>query len=262
MSNNTNNRWFTVIVLLLLTANIVTLALLWINKKPERGFLNDPPPPPPPGGQAFEFITHELKLDAAQQEAYKKLRDEHQSQVRPLQDSIGKAKDSFFELLKLENVTDSMVERYSKKIGNMEQQRDVFTFRHFQKLRAICNKEQQIKFDSVIQQALKQMAPPRGPRPPAIGREPGNVERRDDGSLPKPGMRPDGKRPPPPEGMMPAGNRPPPPPGMRRGEEGPPPPNGEMRPPPPGYGPPPPGMRPPPPGRRPGGPPAQQKDSL
>lgn len=262
MSNTTNNRWFTIIVLLLLTANIVTLALLWINKKPDRGFIN-PPPPPPPGGQAFEFITHELKLDPEQQETYKKLRDEHQSQVRPLQDSIGKAKDSFFDLLKLENVTDSMVENYSNRIGNMEQQRDVFTFRHFQKLRAICNAAQKIKFDSVIQQALKRMSPARGPRPPAIGREREDVEQRNDRPFPKPGMRPEGKRPPPPnDGMMPAGNRPPPPPGMRPGEGGPPPPNGEMRPPPPGYGPPTPGMRPPPPGRRPGGPPPQQKDSL
>jgi Spy/CpxP family protein refolding chaperone len=263
MSNTTNNRWFTVIVLLLLTANLVTLALLWAHKNPERGFLNPPPPTPQPGGQVFQFITNELKLDSSQQEVYKKLRDEHQLQVRPLQDSIGKAKDSFFDLLKLENVTDSMVENYSSRIGNMEQQRDVFTFRHFQKLRTICNKEQKIKFDSIIQQALKQMGPPRGPRPPAIARAYEDAEQRNDRPLPKPGLRPDGKRPPPlPNGeMMPASNRPPPPPGMRPGEGGPPLPNGEMRPPPPGYGPPPPGMRPRPPGKRPGEPPPQ-KDSI
>ena len=33
MNNLTNNRWLSVITLLLLTANIVTLALLWTNKK-------------------------------------------------------------------------------------------------------------------------------------------------------------------------------------------------------------------------------------
>ena len=241
MSNSTNNRWFTVIMLLLLTANMVTLALLWTNKKPDRGFLN---PPPPPGGQAFEFLTHELKLDAAQQEAYKKLRDDHQMQVRPLQDSIGKAKDSFFDLLKQANVTDSMVENFSRKIGNLEQQRDVFTFRHFQKLRAICNKEQQIKFDSIIQQALHQMAPARRPGP-GIGQQGPGFEKRNGDAAPMPGRKPGDRRPPPPPGeMMPAGDRPPPP-GMRP-EGGPPPPG--MR---PGDGPPPPGMRPPPPGMRP-----------
>ena len=249
MSNTTNNRWFTVIVLLLLTANMVTLALLWTNKKPDRGFLNPPPPPPQGGGQVFEFLSHELKLDSAQQETYKKLRDEHQSQVRPVQDSIGKAKDSFFDLLKQENVSDSMVENFSRKIGNLEQQRDVFTFRHFQKLRAICNKEQQIKFDSIIQQALQQMAPARRPRP-GMGQEAPGYDKRNGDAARMPDRKQDGKRPPPPDGMMPAGDRPPPPPGM--GPEG--------GPPPPGDGPPPPRMRPPPPGKRPGGPPPQ-KDS-
>lgn len=256
MSNTTNNRWFTVIMLLLLTANIVTLALLWTNKKPDRGFLN-PPPPAPPGGQAFEFLTHELKLDAAQQEAYKKLRDEHQSQVRPLQDSIGKAKDNFFDLLKQANVTDSMVENFSSKIGNLEQQRDIFTFRHFQKLRAICTKEQQIKFDSIIQLALHQMAPARRPGPGMRQEGPG-FEKRNGDAAPMPDRKPGGKRPPPPPGeMMPAGDRPPPPPPGMRPEGGPPP---GMR---PGDGPPPPGMRPPPPPGmrpRPGGPP--KNDTL
>jgi len=258
MKSIANNRWLSVVILLLLTANMITLAFLWTGKKADKEYFNEPPPPPPPGGQVFEFLTHELKLDSAQQEAYKKLRDEHRSQVRPFQDSIGKAKDSFFDLLKQENVSDSMVEAYSKKIGNLEQQRDVFTFRHFQKLRAICNKEQQIKFDSIIQQALKQMAPARPPGPGMDRPEPG---RKGDGPMRRQGMKPDGNRPPPPPGgMRPAGDEPPPPgmrpgdgppPGMRPGE-GPPP--GGMRPPPPG------GMRPPPPGMRPGGPP--KKDTL
>lgn len=254
MSNTTNNRWFTVIVLLLLTANIVTLALLWINKKPDRGFLN-PPPPPPQGGQAFEFLTHELKLDDAQQEAYKKLREDHQGQVRPVRDSISKAKDLFFDLLKQGNVADSQVQLLSRKIGDLEQQRDIITFRHFQKLRAICNKEQQIKFDSIIQQALQLMAPARRPQP-GIGQEAPGLEKRNEEAAPMHGRKPGDKRPPPAGNMMPAGDRPPPPPGMRP-EGGPPP---GMR---PGDGPPPPGMRPPPPPGmrpRPGGPPP--KDTL
>ncbi|MBK7306324.1 MAG: hypothetical protein IPI88_04330 [Chitinophagaceae bacterium] len=78
MSNATNNRWLTIITLLLLTANIVTLALLWTNKKPDREEFIPPPPPQQPGGQVFEFISNELKLDSAQQETYKKLREEHQ----------------------------------------------------------------------------------------------------------------------------------------------------------------------------------------
>lgn len=258
MSNTTNNRWLTIITLLLLTANIVTLALLWTNKKPDREHYNPPPPQQQPGGQVFQFLTNELKLDSLQQETYKKLREAHQAGVKPLQDSIGKAKDSFFELLKQENVSDSLVEGFSKKIGNLEQQRDVFTFRHFQQLRAICNNEQKIKFDSIIQQALKQMAPP-GRQRPGVGKEGPGEERRNDGPLPKPGMKPGGKRPPPPvDDIRPDGGPPPHPPlGGWRPEDGPPPHPPGMG---PGDGPPPPngGKRPHPPGMR----PPPKKDSV
>ena len=258
MNNITNNRWITVIVLLLLTANIITLALLWTSKRTGGEYIESreaPPPPPQQGGQVFEFLSRELKLDSTQQEAYRKLRDEHQSQVRPLQDSIGQSKDSFFALLQKENVTDADIAALNKRTGDLEQQKDLFTFRHFQKLRAICSKEQQAKFDSIIQQALRQLA---GPGRPGPGMQGPGRDRTDGPSMQRPGAKPAGHRPPPPPGMPPADGPPPdrmhpgdgPPPGMRPGH-----------PPPDGMRPPPPGMRPPPPGMRPGNKPAQ-KDSM
>ena len=76
MSNYTNNRWLSVITLLLLTANIVTLALLWTNKKTGKPNFDKPPTAKQqPGGQVFEFVSHQLKLDDAQQKMYKQLRD-------------------------------------------------------------------------------------------------------------------------------------------------------------------------------------------
>jgi Spy/CpxP family protein refolding chaperone len=168
MNNFTNNRWVPVITLLLLTANIVTLTLLWTNKKTvgreEHRF------PPPPQGQVFEFLTRELKLDAAQQEAYKKLRDEHQAGVRDIRENIQrKAKEDLFELLKKPAVSDSEVHVYSSKAAAADQQLDEFTFHHFQKLRAICNPDQQKRFDEIIQEALQQMGPRRPGPPPGMG---------------------------------------------------------------------------------------------
>ena len=122
--------------------------------------------PPPPGGQVFEFLTHELRLDSSQQEAYKKLRDEHQAGQRELQDNIRDAKDALFSLLKQPDVPDSLVHVYSRKAVEADQQLDEFTFRHFQKLRAICNADQQKRFDEIIQDALHRMAAPRRQGPP------------------------------------------------------------------------------------------------
>jgi Spy/CpxP family protein refolding chaperone len=175
MNNSTNNRWLSVVTLLLLTANIVTLALLWTNKTRHKEEVR----PMPSGGQVFEFLTHELKLDSAQQGAYKKLRDEHQAGQRGLQDNIRKTKDALFSLLKQPSVPDSLVHAYSRKAVEADQQLDEFTFRHFQKLRAICNAEQQKRFDEIIQEALHRMAPPRRQGPPP-GMRPGD-------DLPPPG---------------------------------------------------------------------------
>jgi periplasmic protein CpxP/Spy len=167
MSNATNNRWLSVITLLLLTANIVTLAMLWANKNSEKRTDELPPN----GGRAFEFIIQELKLDSAQQLAYAKLREEHQLGQRENRDSINKTKDNLFELLKQTNVTDSILNIYSSRIGYFEQQRDLVNFKHFQKLRAICTKEQQIKFDSIIKEVMRRMGGPKGqqgPPPPRM----------------------------------------------------------------------------------------------
>lgn len=169
MNNFTNNRWLSVITLLLLTANIVTLALLWTNKKNDRAFENRRGQP---GGQVFEFINEELNLDSVQQLRYQILREEHQAGVRPLQDSIRIAKNRFFDFLQEENVAETTIQEYSQRIGELEQQRDVITFKHFQKLRALCNKTQQAKFDNIIKDVLRRMGgPKRPPGPPPPGME-------------------------------------------------------------------------------------------
>jgi protein CpxP len=194
MSAFTNNRLLPVITLLLLTANIVTLGYLWMNRS---NTIKEHVLPGQPAGPVFEFLTKELQLDSSQQQAYTILREEHQAGQRPLQDSIRKAKDALFELLKNQNIPDSLVQAQSNKAAFAEQQLDLFTFKHFQKLRAICTVTQQKKFDEIIQEVLRRMAPAKrqqGPPPSGIR-----------GGMP----------PPPGEGPGPEGERrpPPPPPG-------------------------------------------------
>ena len=145
---NINNRWLTLFTLLLVTANIVTLSLLWIHHKGngpgDKNFR------PPPRGQIFEFVNQELKLDSVQREGYRKLREEHQAGQRSIEDSIKKQKDIFFAMLQQPGIADSAIETGAKRIAEAEQKLELLTFRHFQKVRAICNAAQQKKFDEII----------------------------------------------------------------------------------------------------------------
>ena len=175
MTDFLKNRWLSVITILLLIANIVTLTLLWANnKKTDTNKIL-----PPSSGSVFEFITKELNLDQQQQDAYKILRDEHRAAQQILQDSIRKAKNAFFELMESPTVSDSLLHAASSKAVVFQQQLDILTFKHFQKVRVLCNAEQQIKFDNVIQDALRKMSnarpqgPPGGPLPPGARGENG-----------------------------------------------------------------------------------------
>ena len=169
MNNTKNSHWLSVATIILLVANIVTLVLLWSHKRNGGG---DQKHPPPPSGPVFEFVSRELQFDSLQKEAYSRLRDEHRAAQQPLQDSIGKVKDAFFALLQQPNVADSTIEAAAKRAGEAEQQLEILTFRHFQKVRILCKPEQQKKFDSIIQDVLRRMSPPKGRQgpPPPDGR--------------------------------------------------------------------------------------------
>ena len=188
------NKFLSVATLFLLLVNMVILYLLWSHKKPRHDMDNIPPP-----GPVFEFVNRELKLTTQQQDEYKKLREMHQANQKPLLDSIHAAKDAFFELLKQPGITDSTLNIYSNKLISLQQELEIITFKHFQQLRVICTPEQQIKFDQIIHEVLHQMAGPKrgkGGQPPPPDRNESDRDHRLTKEPDPEGVRP-GAPPPP-----------------------------------------------------------------
>ncbi|MEI9958666.1 MAG: hypothetical protein WDM90_20685 [Ferruginibacter sp.] len=134
------------------------------------------------------------------------MRDEHQAGQKPLQDSIRSAKETLFDLLKQPAAPDSLVQAASNKAAAADAQLELFTFKHFQKLRAICTVTQQKKFDEIIQDVLHRMAMPqrRNPQEPPPQGMHGDKP-------PPPGEGPEGGMPPPRDGHGDKGMPPPPP---------------------------------------------------
>lgn len=163
MSIFNNNRWMTFVVLLLLAANITTLALLW-NRSGETA--TERPLPGRGGGGPFEYLSRELKLDDQQRQAYAALRDEHRRKADAIEQEIRKAKDDYFGLLKTPAVADSVLKPYLARITAKEEELDLHTFHHFQDVRRLCNPGQQQRFDEIIQEALHSMRPGRQGPPP------------------------------------------------------------------------------------------------
>ena len=175
------NKWVGIITSVLLIANIITLTLLWSGNRQTGN--ESPLPHTPGGGAAFEFVVKELGLNEQQQNAYKLLRDEHQQQMKPLADSVAILKNSYFALLKDTTVTDNKLVEYGAKTMQYQQQIDLVTFKHFQKLRLLCTNEQKQKFDTIIQDVLRRLSHQR----PALRNSPPphhTGEREEDGPPP------------------------------------------------------------------------------
>lgn len=174
------NKLLTWLVVLLVIANAVTITMFWLGRAKH---------PPQPKGSPQEFLVKELKMDSSQQKRFDLLRKEHQEAAEIIREKIKTAKESFFDLLKQANVTDSTKQAAAKAISNNTEELDILTWNHFQKLRALCTTEQQKKFDEIIQEVSRMMGQPR----PPVG--PGN------GPKDPPPGGPGGDRPPPPQNL-------------------------------------------------------------
>lgn len=163
MSIFSNNRLLSIVTLALLVVNIFTLVLLWKHKNIEPPHMGNNQLPPQ---QLFEFVTKELGLNDSQQNAYKLLREEHQKGQKKLQENIKMAKDSFFALLKNNFVSDTLLSKENDKVAKAIAEIDLYNFKHFQQVRAICTAEQKVKFDAILKEIFNRMGNGRRPPPP------------------------------------------------------------------------------------------------
>jgi periplasmic protein CpxP/Spy len=157
MNRPPRQKWLLILVAILLLTNIATLSIYWFKKPDHEGG------PGRDGGnrekKMGQFMVDQLKFDATQEAIYWKLRDSMMVIQKPVMDSIRNAKKRFFDLLNQSETTDSMLMTHSNEIAEMQKKLDIVTFRHFQKVRAICRPDQLQKFDTVIKEIVNRMTP-------------------------------------------------------------------------------------------------------
>lgn len=174
MNPNSNKKALSILVILLLIANVATIVLFWFGKENKTQQSK---------GGAATFIIKELNFSQEQQAQYLALVKEHQQGAHSIRDEIKHAKDDFFSLLSQPKVTDIEKQAAAKKASISTEKLDLFTFNHFEKVRAICNPTQQQKFDAIIKQVIQMMGEqhPNGRRP-----RQGPPYERPEGELPPP----------------------------------------------------------------------------
>jgi periplasmic protein CpxP/Spy len=162
-------------VIILILANIVMLATFFIARVHKT---------PHPSQAPTLFIEKELGFDEAQKQKFDELHKEHHSEAEEVRRKINEEEDSLFSLLP--NVSsDSAKEQLIKQLAFNKSEIDRMTFDHFRKVREMCTPSQQKKFDAIIHDVIRMIAPqpPQGPPGPP-GRPP----------LPPPPPPPPGER--------------------------------------------------------------------
>ncbi len=155
-----NTKFLKIVIIVLLFINIATLWFMWRTNNHHGG-------QPPQGREdAGGFLTHELMLNDAQQKQFSQLKEEHHAAAEELQEDARELHHQYFELLHAPSADSVIVLKFAEAIAANQKQMELITFYHFQKIRAICTPEQQKKFDEVIGEALRMMAPKPQGHPP------------------------------------------------------------------------------------------------
>lgn len=157
MSLTEKPKFLTALIVALLLLNFGTLAFLWTHGPGQHG--------PERGPDVFHFIVHELMMTDAQQKQYAEMRDEHHAKIEELHRQSRDLHDKLFFLLQSPAPDSSMVDKVTDSIAANQKQEELITFHHFAQVRAMCTPEQQKKFDEIISEALRMMAPPPAPPP-------------------------------------------------------------------------------------------------
>lgn len=186
MNTNIKSKLFSSTIILLLLVNTAAIAFMLLNKNKKTKH----PAPIEQQGNAFVFLVKELKLDSNQIQQYTTLLNAHRASADSIKIIKRQAKESLFSLLKTSNETDANVQLQLNNIAQLERSFDEITFAHFKKVRALCNTQQQAKFDEVIATAMKMQAPQH--RPPPHDRRP--PEDREQNGIPEDDNRPPHER--------------------------------------------------------------------
>lgn len=158
------NKFFAIIIIFLLLLNLGTLSFLFIKSGNEKHH-------PHHGRQdPGEFLINELGLDEQQKVEFNKLKEEHHSQMKALQDSIKVQRELLPNIIDSGN--DSLAVAVSNKIGSYQQRVEYATYAHFKKVKSICTQDQRSRFKNVIEDMLKMMAAPPKGKPGHLGPPP------------------------------------------------------------------------------------------
>ncbi len=146
------NRSLVSIIIFLLISNIAILIFFLCLSDGRKGFHGKED-----RNTVSVFLQKEIGFNKQQMDEYQKLRATHMQSVKPLFDDIRSAKESFYNLLYINNVADSTVNKAAAVIGEKQMVLDMQMFSLFKNVRNLCTPQELPKFDSLFKKVVEKM---------------------------------------------------------------------------------------------------------
>jgi Spy/CpxP family protein refolding chaperone len=162
MQTPQNKSLVSIIIFLLLTNIAMLIFFLFLGNTSRRGH----------GNRDENFFSNILQKEVGfndnQITAFKKLKEDQMHKLHPLFEDVRTSKDSFYRLLYVNPLPDSLFESKAESIGQKQAALDMQMFRNLKSIRNLCTPEQLPRFDSSIKTIVERMT--------GRSRKPGNAK--------------------------------------------------------------------------------------
>lgn len=134
----TSNKWVLLLVVFLLLSNLALVFFAFSTARTEKK---------KPQENAFRST---LGLTDEQTREFDRQKELFLKNMRPRWAEVNRLKDSLYQQMGNENITDSVIEHYTGKWNEINRQSDIMLFNHFRELRKECKESQLPAFDSAV----------------------------------------------------------------------------------------------------------------
>lgn len=143
-----NNKALIFLVIVLLLSNIGLLFYFMMIRQPGKR----PQGPPSKGDfSVVEYMKKEVGFNDEQTKSFEQLHNQNRDSLKTIGDSIRSAKNNLYKLLQQpQKPSDSAVNAALGAVSRQQAKLELTMFQHFQKVRALCTPEQQVKLDTMV----------------------------------------------------------------------------------------------------------------
>jgi len=103
------------------------------------------------------FLQKDMGFNKEQINKYQELKTTHLQTIKPVFNDIRTAKENFYNLLYVNNISDSAVDKAAAVIGEKQIALDKQMFNHFKSVRNLCTPQELPKFDSSFKKVVEKM---------------------------------------------------------------------------------------------------------